>query len=199
VNQTGMNGMNGTNGTNGMNGTTTWSRVVMNAACDELLRPLPCASFAALEVSGRRWREFGFASYRSVEYPEYDLCAGPLADSFDLVIAEQIFEHLIYPYRAGRHVHAMLRPGGWFLISVPFLVKVHHYPVDCTRWTELGLKHFLHECGFPLEHIRTGSWGNRACVTANFASWVVYDQAAHDLTNEPEFPYHVWALARRDP
>ncbi|WAS91500.1 hypothetical protein [Nannocystis punicea] len=84
-------------------------------------------------------------------------------------------------------------------MSVPFLVKVHRYPVDCTRWTELGLKHFLHECGFPLAPIRTGSWGNRACVAANFDDWVVYDPAIHDLTDEPDFPYHVWALARREP
>lgn len=178
---------------------TTWSRVVMNDACTELLRPLPHRGFAALEVSGRKWQDFGFASYRGVDFPEFDLCADPLPDRFDLVIAEQIFEHLLYPYRAGRNVHAMLRPGGWFLISVPFLVKVHNYPIDCTRWTELGLKHFLHECGFPLAPIQTGSWGNRACVTANFSGWVPYDPDAHDLSNEPEFPYHVWALARRDP
>lgn len=178
---------------------TTWSRVVMNQACAALVRGLPHEQLDALEISGRHWQGFGFAGYRSASYPDYDVCAGPLAERFDLVIAEQVFEHLLYPYRAGRHVHAMLRPGGHFLVSVPFLVKVHDFPVDCTRWTELGLRHFLEECGFPLASIRTGSWGNRACIVANFEDWVMHDPAAHDLTNEPEFPYHVWALARRDP
>lgn len=176
---------------------TTWSRVVMNQTCSEWLRALPYTSFDTLEISGRSWQDFGFARYRSVDYPAYDICAGALGETFDLIIAEQVFEHLIYPYRAGRHVNAMLRPGGWFLISVPFLVKVHNYPVDCTRWTELGLKHFLHECGFPLDSIKTGAWGNRACILANFDRWVMYDPEAHDLTNEPEFPYHVWALAQQ--
>lgn len=176
---------------------TTWSRVIMNRVCGEWLRALPFATLHALEISGRTFADFGFASYQSVDFPEFDLCAGPLATTFDLILAEQVFEHLRYPYRAGRHVWQMLRPGGWFLISVPFLVKVHAYPIDCTRWTELGLRHFLHECGFPLEAIRTGSWGNRACVMANFKEWVVYDPQQHDLTNEPDFPYHVWALARR--
>ena len=183
--------------TNAESRLTTWSRVVMNRECERWLSALPLQSLHALEISGRTFQDFGFASYRTVDFPEFDLCAGPLQDTFDLVIAEQVFEHLLYPYRAGRHVWQMIRPGGWFLISVPFLVKVHGYPVDCTRWTELGLRHFLHECGFPLETIQTGSWGNRACVTANFAQWVVYDAAIHDLTNEPDFPYHVWALARR--
>lgn len=171
----------------------------MNHACADLLHALPCATFDAFEISGRGWRDFGFASYRTADFPDFDICAVPLDETFDLIIAEQVFEHLLYPYRAGRNVYEMLRPGGWFLVSVPFLVKVHDYPIDCTRWTELGLKHFLHECGFPLESICTGSWGNRACIAANFAGWVVYDPATHDLSNEPEFPYHVWALARRNP
>lgn len=179
----------------------SWSRVVMNQAVAAGLRELPFQELSALEISGRTWQDFGFASYQTVDFPEYDLCAGPLPgqDPFDLIIAEQVFEHLLYPYRAGQHVLKMLRPGGWFVISVPFLVKVHGYPVDCTRWTELGLKHFLHECGFPLGTIRTGSWGNRACILANFDGWVVYDPSRHDLTNEPDFPYHVWAFAQREP
>lgn len=175
----------------------TWSRVVMNRACEALVGRLPHRGFDALEISGRQWADFGFASYRQAGLPEFDLCAGPLAETFDLIIAEQVFEHLLHPYRAGRHVHAMLRPGGYFLCSVPFLVKVHDYPHDCTRWTALGLKHFLHECGFPLEGIEADEWGNRACVEANFDDWVLYDADAHDLTHEPDFVYHVWALARR--
>jgi SAM-dependent methyltransferase len=179
--------------------TTTWSRVVMNSACRELLAKLDYAGFDTLEISGRAWQAFGFARYRTVEFPAFDVCAGPLDERFDLIIAEQVFEHLLYPYRAGRNVHAMLRPGGWFLISVPFLVKVHAYPIDCTRWTALGLRHFLHECGFPLEQIEAGAWGNRDCVIANFDRWVAYEPDAHDLRNEPDFPYHVWALAQRGP
>ena len=51
------------------------------------------------------------------------------------------------------------------------LVEIlHGYPIDCSRWTELGLKHFLAECGFPIEDFKTGSWGNRASVKASFRS-----------------------------
>src|SRR5438552_1520606 len=93
----------------------------------------------------------------------------------------------------------MVRPGGHFLISTPFLVKVHNWPVDCSRWTELGLKHFLAECGFELETIKTGAWGNRKCVCAHFNSTrpLTYREGKHSLENEAEFPHHVWALARR--
>ena len=91
----------------------------------------------------------------------------------------------------------MLRAGGYFLVSTPFLVRIHDYPVDCTRWTEIGLKYFLAECGFALDGIQTGSWGNRACVKANFGGWVRYRRRLHNLKNEPDVPYHVWALARK--
>ena len=117
--------------------------------------------------------------------------------TFDLVIADQVFEHLLWPYRAGRNIYKMVRSDGYVLLSVPFLVRIHGV-VDCTRWTETGLKYFLAECGFPLEAIRTGSWGNRTCVKANLRNkWVRYRKYIHSLHNEPRYPYVVWALAAK--
>ena len=156
------------------------------------------SSLDVLEISGDNWKNAGFKSYRSVAYPEYDICAEALPQTFDLIIAEQVFEHLLWPYRAGRNVHQMLRPGGHFLISTPFLIRIHNFPVDCSRWTELGLKHFLAECGFPLENTRTDSWGNRSCVIQNLDHFLTtYRPSKHSLENEPDYPYHVWALTRK--
>ena len=121
-------------------------------------------------------------------------------NAFDLIIAEQVWEHLLWPYRAGRHVLEMLRPGGYFLVTTPFLIRVHDWPVDCSRWTELGMKHFLAEVGFPIETIRTGSWGNRQVVKFNLRhrpESVRYLPWWHSLKNNPLTPYHVWTLARK--
>ncbi len=176
-----------------------WMRVVLNRELDKLVGGLKPNELKACEISGRYWdRSNYFREYRALEFPEFDICTGPHDEKFDLVIAEQVFEHLLWPYRAGRNVHAMLAPGGHFLVSVPFLVKVHRYPVDCSRWTELGLKHFLAECGFDLENIVTGSWGNRACVKSNFGPrWTIYQKWRHSLANDPDFPIVVWALAKK--
>jgi hypothetical protein len=178
-----------------------WSRVVMEREVRKLIAGVHPEQLDCLEISGENFREFGFKSYSNIWYPEYDVCTGvlPGGRQFDLIIAEQIFEHLLWPYRAGRNVYAMLRPGGYFMISTPFMVKVHDYPVDCSRWTELGLKHFLAECGFPLEQVVTGSWGNRGCVIGNFNSEHVlpYRPGKDSLQNEPDVPYHVWALAKK--
>jgi hypothetical protein len=169
----------------------------MNRETQRLMAAVKPERYDALEISGEGWRDFGFRSYRAVHYPEYDVCEGPLPDKFGVIIAEQVFEHLLWPYRAGRHVFEMLAPGGYFLVTTPFLFLVHGAPLDCSRWTEVGLKHFLAECGFPLESCVAGSWGNRACVKRYLKWGIRYRKWFHSLKNEPSYPIVVWALARK--
>src|SRR5262245_1176294 len=154
-----------------------WCRVVMNRETLRLVAALGPEGLDVLEVSGTGWRDLlPFRSYRSVDYPNYDLCGERLTTEFDLIVAEQVFEHLPYPRRAGLNAHAMLRPGGHLLMTTPFLLKVHNHPVDCTRWTESGVRFFLADCGFPIDSVVTGSWGNRACVVGNFRAWARYNR-----------------------
>jgi SAM-dependent methyltransferase len=175
-----------------------WSRIVMNRETQEMINSLQPSTLEVLEISGKRWDEWvTFKDHKSVYYPEFDISEAALEETFDLIIAEQVFEHLLWPYRAGKNVHKMLNSGGHFLVTTPFLIRIHNHPVDCSRWTETGIKYFLAECGFDLERIRTGSWGNRACVRANFSRWWEYRRLFHSLRNEPEFPVVVWALAQK--
>lgn len=174
-----------------------WTRPVMYAQCTEILQSLSMEQMDALEISaGQYWRTLNFKSFTEANYPEFDICEGMLDQQFDLIIADQVFEHLLWPYRAAKNIHALLRPGGYFLVTTPFLIRVHAIPHDCTRWTETGIKYFLAECGFDLEHIQTGSWGNRSCVKANFNKWARRGWFG-SLRNEPDFPVVVWALARK--
>jgi SAM-dependent methyltransferase len=177
--------------------TTDWMRIVMYRHCFAFIRELGAERLDVLEISaGPQWvREFTFRSYTATGYPHFDICAQSLPERFDLIIADQVFEHLKWPYRAARNVRAMLRPGGHFLVTVPFLVRVHNSPSDCTRWTEEGLGYFLQECGFAAAGITTGSWGNRDCVKANLSAWRKRGLFG-SLLNEPDFPLVVWAFAR---
>jgi SAM-dependent methyltransferase len=177
--------------------TADWMRIVMYRRCFEFIRALGPSGLDVLEVSaGPQWvREFTFRSYTPTQYPGFDLCAQTLPERFDLIIADQLFEHLRWPYRAGRNALAMLKPGGVFLITVPFLVRVHASPIDCTRWTPEGLYYFLQECGFHPAGIAVDSWGNRACLKANLLAWRKRGPFG-SLKNEPDFPMVVWAFAR---
>jgi SAM-dependent methyltransferase len=177
-----------------------WTRVVMNRECVRFARTLPVDRLDVLEISpgDSHWQDFGFGSYRRTMYQDYDVCAEPLRiEAFDLIIAEQVLEHVRQPHCAVRNVHHMLRPGGWFLVSTPFLLGLHAYPDDYGRWTEQGLKELLIAGGFDAAEIRTASWGNRACVRANFKRYPSWIPWWHSLRNEAAFPLVVWAFAQR--
>jgi SAM-dependent methyltransferase len=171
-----------------------WARVVMNAETDKLIRRLGPADMDALEISGTYWERLGWKSYRSVQFPEFDLTKDVLADRFDVILAEQVLEHVTHPYRAVGNVRKMLRPRGWFLVTTPFMIRLHA-GVDCTRWTAKGMRYFLEECGFG--RIKVGAWGNRECVVANLESWMRYQPEAHSLENDSKLPVVVWALAQK--
>jgi hypothetical protein len=174
-----------------------WTRPVMYERCTELLNGLNPATLDALEISaGWQWQSLGFKSFTEANFPEFDICSQVLDKKFDIIIADQVFEHLLWPNRAARNVYSMLNPGGHFLITTPFMIRVHAIPIDCTRWTETGLRYFLNECGFPMDGIQTASWGNRACVKANLNKWARKGWFRSDR-NEPNFPVVVWALAQK--
>lgn len=177
-----------------------WCRVVMNREIERFIRSLICPQLDVLEISGSGSQgRYAFRSYRSTSYPDYDVCAGPLAlEQFDLVIAEQVFEHVPRPDLAAKNVYQMLRPRGIFVISTPFLLKVHGYPFDFYRWTESGMRQLLETAGFFIS--ATGSWGNRQCLAADMTAdlaWTAYDPLRHSLENERQFPIVVWAFAEK--
>jgi SAM-dependent methyltransferase len=174
-----------------------WTRIVMNRSTEKLIKKISPSKLDVLEISGDDWRHFPFNTYKSIKFPDFDICNSKTDEKFDLIIAEQVFEHLLWPYRAGKNVYEMLNPGGYFLITTPFLLRIHNSPADCSRWTETGMKYFLAECGFPLQYTKTGSWGNRACVRKSFSRWPLYLPWLHSLRNEPNFPVVVWALSKK--
>jgi len=173
----------------------------MNRATRELVAALVCAGIDVLEISGTDWRELGLTvrSYKSLSYPSYDICDRPLGVAVcDLLIAEQVFEHILNPHRAVQNAFTMLRGDGAVLITTPFLVKIHPAPQDFYRWTENGIRFLLEEAGFI--EVVTGSWGNRKCAIADMTpgmKWTMYHPMLHSLKNEPQFPVVVWALGKR--
>ncbi len=181
------------------------NRVVMNRVSARWLGELPLERMEAAEISGQWGKRLKLKSYERFTYPRHDICAGPFQDAsgeirqFDLILANQVWEHLDRPYSALCNVVDMLKEGGYFWIAVPFYIPYHGDPVDCSRWSARGLKNLLMEAGFPEDRIRVESWGNRACAARNLEpGWPPkYDPATDDLTNDPFFPICSWALAQR--
>jgi SAM-dependent methyltransferase len=178
--------------------TTDWVRSAMYSHAFQFVKDLGPETLNVLEVSaGSQWRDrFPFKTYHGTHYPPFDICRDVLPEQFDLIIADQVFEHLKWPARAARNVYSMTRPGGYFIVATPFLVRFHPSPLDCSRWTAQGLASLLQEAGFPEASIQTFSWGNRACVKANLTKWRKRGFFG-SLRNEPDYPVMVWAYAQK--
>lgn len=175
-----------------------WCRIVMNERTKELVSSLNHRQMDAFEISGRAWKKFPFKTFSSLRFPEFDVCnPAPVKSAYDIIIAEQVFEHVRYPNRGLQTVKDMLRPGGYFLITTPFMIKVHGSPVDYWRWTPEGMKFFLEDAGFNVRFCE--GWGNKDCIKTylNFETMDPYDEARCSLDNEPDSPIMVWALAQK--
>ena len=177
-------------------GADQWQRVVLNRAVDEHLLALGPAGLTAVEISGSAHAGKGWKEYVSLNYPEFDLCA-PLAGQgpFDVVICEQVIEHVADPGAAAANLRELCAPGGHVVVSTPFLIRVHEEwgMEDYWRFTPRGLRTLLERAGLQVDSVE--SWGNRRCVRGNFDRWPAY-RRWHSLRREPKLPVQVWAFAR---
>jgi SAM-dependent methyltransferase len=176
-----------------------WQRIVLNAAVDRFLGSLgPPSGLTAAEISGSAQAGRPWRSYAVLNYPEFDVCA-PLTETrrFDVVICEQVLEHVLDPWAAAANLRGLCVPGGHVVVSTAFLIRVHELPAygmpDLWRFTPRGLRVLLQGAG--LEVLAVEAWGNRDCVTGNFDRWAAY-RRWHSLRNEPDLPVQVWGFAR---
>jgi len=101
-----------------------------------------------------------------------DLQAGE--PRFDAVIMLQLIEHVEDPAAVCRSVHALLRPGGRFVVETPNLAGIdyrlfrsswwghYHFPRHWNLFSRASLRRMLEEAGFEVERaeclISTSAW-----------------------------------------
>jgi SAM-dependent methyltransferase len=170
-----------------------WLRTVMIADIEQYLGGLPAKSMDIVECSSTTYKSLGWKSHTSLTYPPFDLCDPPAEHAtYDVVVCEQVLEHVPDPVRAARTLHALCRPGGHLIVSTPFMVRVHKAPADYWRFTDDGLRLLLEKAGF--EVIAVKMWGNRAVVRASLRRWPA-QRRWRSLENVDDVPVVVWAFA----
>jgi SAM-dependent methyltransferase len=177
-----------------------WLRTAQIEDWLESLKRLDLENLDVLEVSpGARitWRDLDSNSYESVQFPDFDICEQTTGNTYDIVIADNVLEHVIRPHRAVRNIYDMLKPGGIFYVTTPFMIMVHGDD-DYYRWTKIGMRVLLEDAGFSPDGIEIKSWGNRACIEANFDDWKVHGWSK-DMRNDANLPVTIWATARKGP
>lgn len=176
-----------------------WQRMTMNDAVRRHIASLNPQRRTAVEISGDAHGEMGWREYSSLNYPAFDLC-DPISErrTFDVVICEQVLEHVVDPWGAAANLRDLCAVDGHVIVTTPFLIRVHELPMyamhDYWRFTPRGLRILLEQSGLKVDTV--GSWGNRECVVGNFNRWSKY-RRWHSLRNEREFPVQVWAFAKR--
>ncbi|WP_435269865.1 class I SAM-dependent methyltransferase [Streptomyces sp. 1222.5] len=118
------------------------------------------------------------------------------AESFDFVILDEILEHVERPWEAVDEVHRILKKGGCFITSSPFMIAEHKVPHDYWRFTKDGLRVLLHE----FAEVETHSWGNAPSVTYLMKGMMVsvrqaIEDGVFDLDNVEKYAISVWAYA----
>jgi SAM-dependent methyltransferase len=135
------------------------------------------------------------------DYPALDVCAMPeIGDErYDVVILDQVLEHVQAPAQAIAEVRRVLRPGGYAIIAVPFLIRIHGAPSDYWRFTADGLRHLLKD----FRDVEIGQWGNRFTLRVVMRhGWLSVRQTRRRLMvyqdNEPAWPLTLWAICKKE-
>lgn len=73
----------------------------------------------------------------------------PFADgAFDMVMSQEVFEHVSHPGIALKEIARVLQPGGRLFFQVPFIIGYHPCPGDYWRFTVEGIRCLVERAGF---------------------------------------------------
>jgi SAM-dependent methyltransferase len=113
------------------------------------------------------------------------------ADTFDIVIIDQILEHVADPKKAVSEIRRVLKSGGVCVCATPFLIRIHGHYGDYWRFTELGLKQVFSE----YSKIEVFAWGNRRTIATTLYlgwldCWETRRRLRAALHNESQWPIH---------
>jgi len=85
----------------------------------------------------------------------------PLEDNtFDTVFSTQVLEHVFDHNKVIGEAYRLLKPGGYFIASLPMVWPHHEEPHDFFRFTRHGLQQLLTQNNFEIEYIKGngGKW-----------------------------------------
>lgn len=153
-----------------------------------------------------------FGAVRSTQvveanYPEASILELPFgADEFDLVVSDQVLEHVVGdPQRAVEESRRVLKPGGLALHTTCLIQPIHRdarSPADFWRFTPDALRWLCRDFARVVE---VGGWGSPYVWLAvglglryepvPHASWHPLHRLA--MSNDPRWPIHTWVAAEK--
>lgn len=78
----------------------------------------------------------------------------PLPDaSVDLVITQEVLEHVADPFKAITEIQRVLKPGGTLYLQLPFIIGYHPGPTDFWRFTREGIVRLVEISGLQCQEV----------------------------------------------
>lgn len=75
------------------------------------------------------------------------------SDNYDTVILSDVLEHIRRPEQLIQEINRVLKPGGTFIMNVPFFYHLHEEPFDFFRYTKHALRSMSEENGFEVVYL----------------------------------------------
>ena len=97
-----------------------------------------------IERSGHNHDNEKIDVYYNGEYIPFD------DNYFDSVFSSQVFEHVPNPNSILKEVNRVMKHGGYFLVTAPFVWDEHEIPYDFNRWTSYGIKQLFNDNNFEI-------------------------------------------------
>lgn len=121
----------------------------------------------------------------------------PFGDAtFDVVVANNVIEHLYDPAVGVGEMRRVLRPGGQLLYTIPFLYPIHEAPHDYTRFTRYGLARLFRGFSSVEIHDRGGWFSTQAQLI--FLLTRAFDRAGvGGIVRAGLYPF-LWLMVRLD-
>jgi SAM-dependent methyltransferase len=154
-----------------LDGDVNWLRVPMYSAIFEEIAELGRAGLLqgkmAVELGGSEGtllaalRETGVLTEVAPDYPVIDIEKIPFPDaSYDIILLDQVLEHVKHPWRAAQEIHRVLGDGGLCISTSVLVYPVHKGFVgsfgDYFRFSPDGFSSLFE--GFKI--LKSGGWGN---------------------------------------
>jgi SAM-dependent methyltransferase len=80
-------------------------------------------------------------------------------EAIDSAMATEVLEHSFHPEETLVEIFRVLKPGGIFFFTVPFIWPLHETPYDAYRYTPFSLRMHIENAGFKNVEIKSlGGW-----------------------------------------
>lgn len=137
-------------------------------------------------------------------FPKVDVHRTPFqAESFDVVFADQVIEHVAFPHLALLEIRRILKHTGIAVITTVAYNPIHPAPSDFWRFTVNGLL----ALSTPFSQVvHCGSWGNADAISAraklkmgSSAETKLYERKFSELAkrNELNNPFATWIVLQK--